>query len=88
VSGERAFDAAFRFLRGLSVGEQALVVGLCLVVVVDALERDHVQRPVQLAVTAAVESVAALLSAGCLQRVGASKRREGCLGRHPRGIAA
>jgi hypothetical protein len=59
VAGECAFDAAFGFLGGLSPGgEEALVVvgGFC--VVMDALQRDHVERPIELSVAAAVEPVA------------------------------
>jgi hypothetical protein len=50
VAGECAFDAALGFLGGLSCREQALVVGGGLCVVVDALQRDDVECPVELAV--------------------------------------
>jgi hypothetical protein len=42
VGGEGAFDAAACLPSGLAGGEEALVVGGRLGVVVDALERDHV----------------------------------------------
>jgi hypothetical protein len=50
VASERALDAAFGFLVGLAGGEQALVAGGGFGVMVDALQGDHVKRPVELAV--------------------------------------
>ena len=59
-----------------------------MVVVVDALERDHVQRPVELAVAAAVEPVALLLAAGRVDWGGAGERGEGGFACHPPRVAA
>ena len=58
VAGELSFDAAACFAWGLAVAEEALVVGGGFGVVADAVERDHVEGPVELAVAAAVEPVA------------------------------
>ena len=65
-----------------------MVVGRGRGVVVDALESDYVQRPVELAITAAVEAVAVLLAAGRVDRRRACQRGEGRLGRHPVWISA
>src|SRR5438552_9983639 len=88
VAGERAFDAAAGFAGGLAGCEEALVVGGGFGVVVDACERDDVQRPVELAVAAAVQSVPSLLSAGGVEGVGAGECGEGGFVRHPVGVAA
>jgi hypothetical protein len=65
-----------------------LVVGGRFGVVVDAGERDHVQRPVELAVAAAVQSAPALLSAGGVEGAGTGERGEGRFACHPVGVAA
>src|SRR5262245_23023812 len=56
--------------------------------VTDTLEGDDVQRPVQLAVAAAVEPVASLLAARGIDRARACERGEGCLALHPVPVAA
>ena len=63
------------------------MVGGCLGVV-DALQGDHVQRPVELAIAAAVESVAVLFAAGGVDGGGARECCEGGLAGHSAGIAA
>jgi hypothetical protein len=57
-------------------------------VMVDALEGDHVQRPVELTVAAAVESVALLFAAGRVERMRAAERGEGCFAGHPPRVTA
>jgi hypothetical protein len=64
VAGEGALDAPACFLSGFPGGLELVVGGGGPGVVVDALERDHVQRPVELSVSAAVEPVASLSCAG------------------------
>ncbi len=76
MAGERALDAAACFPAGLACRQEPLVVGAGLVVVADSLEGDDVQRPVELAVAAAVETVAALLATRGVDRAGAGERRE------------
>jgi hypothetical protein len=61
VTGERAFDAAVCLSGGLARCEEPAVVGAGLGVVAGALERDDVQRPVKLAIAAAVEPVVVAL---------------------------
>ncbi len=46
------------------------------------------QRPVELAIAAAIEPVAALLATRCVDRAGAGERGEGCLARHPARVTA
>ncbi len=48
-----------RFGAALAAGEQHLVVGARFAMEADARSRDRVQRPVELAIAAAVEAVAA-----------------------------
>jgi hypothetical protein len=69
-------------------GEEPFVVGGGRGVVADSGERDDVERPVELAVTAAVEPVASLLATGGVDRTRAGERGEGCLARHPARVAA
>ena len=88
MAGELAFDAAAGLAFGLPGGEQAGVVAGGLGVVADAVERDHVQGAVELAVAAAVEPVALLATAGGIDRTGACQGRERGLAGHPRRVAA
>src|SRR5262249_52868980 len=93
VAGEGAVEAAGGLPRGLAGGgeggggEEALVVAAGLLVVANTLERDDVERPVELAVAAAVETVAALFAARGLDGARASERGEGRLASHAAGIA-
>jgi hypothetical protein len=88
VARECALDASACLASGLVGCEQALVVGGCFGVMVDAGEGDDVQGPVQLAVAAAVQSVSSLLSAGGVERAGAGECGEGRFARHAVGVAA
>jgi hypothetical protein len=56
--------------------------------VADALERDDVERPVELAVAAAVEAVAALFAARGVDGARAGECGEGSFASHSAGIAA
>ena len=56
-----ALEAADRFALGLAFGLLASEVSLCFRVVASAGDRDDVQRAVELAVAAAVESMAGAL---------------------------
>ena len=58
VSGGVALEAAFDFAGAASLGFAALGVGACGGVVAHAAEHDRVECAVELAVAAAVESVA------------------------------
>jgi hypothetical protein len=64
AADEVAFEAADRFWVGLSAGALFGDVEGGLGVVVDAGEREHVERVVELAVAAAVEAVAVGASRG------------------------
>jgi hypothetical protein len=57
VAGERTLDAAPCFSGGLARSEEPLVVGGGLWVVADPWQGDDVERPVELAVAAAVQAV-------------------------------
>lgn len=71
-----------------SAGAERLVVVSRLGVVADALQGDHVQRPVELTVAAAVASVALLFAAGRVEWVGAGERRERRFACHPSRVTA
>src|SRR5580765_8076870 len=88
VTGESALDAAACFPCGLAGGEESLVVAAGLLVVADALERDDVERPVELAVAAAVEAMAALFAARGLDGARAGECGEGSFASHSAAIAA
>ena len=88
MAGERAFYAAACLARRLAGGEESFVVGAGLFVVADTLERADVEGPVELAVAASVQSVAALLAARGIDRASAGERGEGCFAPHPTGVAA
>jgi hypothetical protein len=62
VAGERALDTAACLPRSLAGSEEPFVISGGLGVVADSGESDDMESPVELAVTAAVESVAALLA--------------------------
>jgi hypothetical protein len=62
VAGERALDTAACLPRRLAGSEEPFVISGGLGVVADSGESDDMESPVELAVTAAVESVAALLA--------------------------
>ncbi|MDP9259456.1 MAG: HNH endonuclease [Actinomycetota bacterium] len=85
---EGAFDAAFGFAGGLAGGQQALVVLPRLGVMADALQRDHMERPIELAVAAAVEAVTLLLAARGIDGACASERRKRGLALHACSVAA
>ena len=63
--------------------ELSLVVGAGFGVVADAVEGGHVECPVELAVAAAVEAVAFVLSAGGLDWADAGERGEGGFAAEP-----
>ena len=75
-SGEVALEAAQRALPGLAVGFFASEVLLGRWVALGAGDRDRVQRPVELAVAAAIESVLGLLPRGAGDRRAAGLQRE------------
>jgi hypothetical protein len=79
VAGEYALDAAACLSGGLAGIEYALVVGGGLGVVADPLKGDDVERPVELAVAAAVEPVALVLAARGVDRTGTGERGKRCL---------
>jgi hypothetical protein len=59
-----------------------------LPVVADPLQSDDVERPVELAVAAAVQAVPSLLAARGLDRARAGERGEGGLASHAARVAA
>src|SRR5450755_4013590 len=71
AAGEVALEAAQRSLVGLALGLFACEVFLRGGVVLGAGDRDRVQRPVELAVPAAVEAVLGSLPGGAWDRGGA-----------------
>jgi hypothetical protein len=74
AAGERALDAAACLPRGLAGSEEPFVVSGGLGVVADAGEGDDVERPVELAVAAAVEAVVSLLATRGVDRARAGER--------------
>src|SRR4051794_1476895 len=68
-AGEEALDAADGFAVGLAFGDAASDVGACCGVASLLGDGDEVERPVELAVAASVESVSSLvLAGGCRHR--------------------
>src|SRR4051794_33039223 len=64
ATGDEAFDAADGFAFGLALGDAAGDVGLRGWVASPLGDGDEVERPVELAVSAAVEAMAGLVLAG------------------------
>src|SRR5450755_2957085 len=79
AAGEVALEAAQRSLVGLALGLFAREIFLRGGVVLGAGDRDRVQRPVELAVTAAVEAVFGSLPGGAWDRGGAGLAAEACV---------
>ena len=85
LAGEVPFEAAERFQFGLSFGLFALDVGAGVGVPGDSPQRDDVDRPVELAVTAAVQSVADRFAGVGRDRGGAGVPGEARVGWEPFG---
>jgi hypothetical protein len=88
LAGERPFDATACLPDSLARSEEPLEVGGRFGVVKDPLEGDQAQRPVELAVAAAVQPVASLFAARGVDRARAGQRGEGGLAPHPLAVAA
>jgi len=80
VAGEVALEQSCGFAAALAVGDATGDVGLRGRVVLAAVEHDRVERTVELAITAAAESVSVRLSAGGGDRCDAGEAGEGGFG--------
>ena len=83
AAGEEALQTAQRALVGLAVGFFAGEVSLGVGVVAGAGDRDRVQRPVELAIAAAVQAILRALARGAGDRGAARLAREAAVGAEP-----
>lgn len=88
LAGDGSFEAAQDVFLGFAGGLQFRGVGLGARVGGQTHERDLVECPVALPVTAAVEAVSGGLSGAGGDRGGAAERGERCFGAEPVGVVA